>query len=104
MHQDVTWYGGSLQPRRLCVRWGPSFPSPKGAQEPRCLRPISRNVAWAKAYLRTKWHLDPSRRLATTNMGRKLGAVPFLGEGELGPRDLAQYGLSRGLPPYQMAS
>jgi len=28
-------------------------------------------VAWAKAYLRTKWHLDPSSRLAATDMGRK---------------------------------
>jgi len=24
MHQDATWYGGRPQPRRLCVRWGPS--------------------------------------------------------------------------------
>jgi len=24
-------------------------------------------------YLRTKWHLDPFSRLATTDMGRKLG-------------------------------
>jgi len=34
MHQDATWYGGRPQPRRLCVRWGPSFPSPKGAHPP----------------------------------------------------------------------
>jgi len=33
----------------------------------------------AEAYLRTKWHLDPSSRLATTDMGRKLGAVPLWG-------------------------
>ena len=37
------------------------------------------SVAWVKAYLHTKWHFDPSSRLATTNAGRKLGAVPFLG-------------------------
>jgi len=24
MDQDATWYGGSSQPRRHCVRWGPS--------------------------------------------------------------------------------
>jgi len=30
-------------------------------------------VAWAEAYLRTKWHLDPSSRLAATDMGQKLG-------------------------------
>jgi len=26
---------------------------------------------------RTKWHLDPSSRLTTTDMGRKLGLCPF---------------------------
>ena len=32
----------------------------------------------------TKWHLDPSSRLAATDMGRKVrAAVPLLGE--LGP-------------------
>jgi len=30
MHQDATWYGGRPQPRRLCVRWGPSPPPTKG--------------------------------------------------------------------------
>jgi len=29
----------------------------------------------------TKWHLDPSGRLAKTDMGRKLGAVPLIGGG-----------------------
>jgi len=42
----------------------------------------------AEACLHTKWHLNPSSPLATTDMGRKLGGVcappPFLG-GELGP-------------------
>jgi len=40
---------------------------------------------WAEAYLRTKWHLDPSSRLATIDMGRKLGAPPLLGKVQLGP-------------------
>jgi len=31
MHQDVTWYGGRTQRRRLCVRWGPS-PLPQKGQ------------------------------------------------------------------------
>jgi len=31
------------------------------------------HIAWAKAYLRTKCHFDPSSRLATTYIGRKLG-------------------------------
>jgi len=40
---------------------------------------------WAEAYLCTKWHLDPSSRLATTDMGRKSGAVPLWGEGAGAP-------------------
>jgi len=35
-------------------------------------------VAWAEAYLCIKRHLDLSSRLATTAMGRKLGAVPLM--------------------------
>ena len=31
MHQDATCYGGRPQPRRLCVRWGPS-PLPQKGQ------------------------------------------------------------------------
>jgi len=30
MDQDATWYGGRPRPRRLCVRWGPSYPLIKG--------------------------------------------------------------------------
>jgi len=30
------------------------------------------SVAWAEAYLRAKWHLDPSSRLATRR-GPKIG-------------------------------
>ena len=52
-------------------------------------------MAWAEAYLRTKWHPDPCSRLATTDMGRKLGAVPLLGE--LGPH-LTQRGQGGGQP------
>ena len=32
MDQDATWYRGMPRPRRHCVRWGPSCPSPKGGQ------------------------------------------------------------------------
>ena len=39
----------------------------------------------AEAYVPIKWHLDPSSSLATTDMGRKLGAVPHWGREELGP-------------------
>ena len=39
--------------------------------------PIEHKVAWAEAYFHTKWYLHPSSHLATTNMGRKLWAVPI---------------------------
>jgi len=51
------------------------------------------NTMWpGPVYLRTKWHLNPSSRLATMDTGRKLGAgelCPFWG-GKLGPH-LTQY-------------
>jgi len=71
------------------------------------MRLVVYNVAWAEAYLPTKWHIDPSSRLATIDIGRKLGAallcpVPlFLGG--MGPH-LTQRGLGRGLPLYRVAS
>ena len=34
MDQDANWYRGRPQPRRLCVRWGPSPPSPKRGPNP----------------------------------------------------------------------
>ena len=34
MHQDATWNGGRPQPRRLCVRWGPSPHPQKGGGAP----------------------------------------------------------------------
>jgi len=37
------------------------------------------SVAWAEAYLHTKWHLDPSSRLATKDVDRRGGAMPHLG-------------------------
>jgi len=30
MDQDATWYGARPWPRRLCVRWRPSYPQKKG--------------------------------------------------------------------------
>ena len=48
--------------------------------------------------------LQPSSRLATIDMDRKLGSVPpFLGGGELGLH-LTQGRVGRGVPPYQVAS
>jgi len=31
-------------------------------------------MVWTKAYLRAKWYLGPYSRLATIDMGRKLGS------------------------------
>ena len=42
-------------------------------------------VAWAKAYLHTKWQLDSSSRLATIDMSRKVGAAVPLSVGSWVP-------------------
>ena len=61
---------------------------------------VVHNVAWAEAYLRTKWHLDPSSRLPTTDMGQKLGAaVPPFWAGELGPQNSPSNTVWPGLRP-----
>jgi len=57
-------------------------------------------MALAEVYFRTRWHLDPSSRLATIDMGRKLRGAPHFGEGELGSH-LTLSRLGRGLPPYK---
>jgi len=41
--------------------------------------PMNTILALAEVYLRTKCHLDPSSRLATIDMGQKVGAVPLSG-------------------------
>jgi len=43
------------------------------------------SVAWAEAYLYTKWHPDASSRLAIIEMGQKLGGGCAAFLGELGP-------------------
>jgi len=53
-------------------------------------------VAGAAAYLRSKWHLDPPSRLATINLGHKVGAVPLFRWGSW-VTHLTQCGLGRGL-------
>ena len=56
--------------------------------------PIEHEVAWAEAYLHTKWHLDTSSPLARIDTGQKWGAaVPLLGE--MGPH-LPQCGCVKG--------
>jgi len=41
--------------------------------------PIKHNVAWTEAYLHTKWHLDPSNRLATIH--QRHGQTDRTGQG-----------------------
>jgi len=62
------------------------------------------NVACAEAYMRTKWYPDPSSRLATIDMCRKVEGVlcPFREEG-VGTH-LTQCCLDRSLSPYQVTS
>jgi len=55
--------------------------------------PMQHNATWAEAYLRTKWHLDPSSRLATRDMGRKLGgSALFWGGGTGSPSNTMSLG------------
>jgi len=61
--------------------------------------------AGSEAYVRTKWHFDPSSHLATTDMDRFFrgrGLYP-LGGVELDPH-LTQCYPGQGLLPYQVAS
>jgi len=47
----------------------------------------------AEVYFCTKWHLHPSSRLATIDMGRKLGLRPLLGRGAGFPSNTMLSGL-----------
>ena len=49
------------------------------------MSPYNTKSLGQSAYVHTKWHLNPSSRLAATDMGRKLGAVPFRGWGAGSP-------------------
>jgi len=53
--------------------------------------------------MRTKWDLDASSRLATIDIGQKLGALPPFGGGELGPH-LASSTMWTGPRPTSMPS
>ena len=63
MDQDVTWYGARPQPRRLCVRWGPSPLPQKGAQPPPQLSThfyCGQTAGWIKMALGMEVGLGPS--------------------------------------------
>ena len=56
-------------------------------------------------YLRTKWHLDLSSRLATIHEPKVGAAIPLFGErGWVPTPHLTQCRFGRGLPPDQVAS
>jgi len=54
-HQDATLYGGRPQPRRLCVRWGPS-PLPLKGRSPQFSGYVycCQTAAWIKMPLGTE--------------------------------------------------
>ena len=65
--------------------------------------PIQHNVAWAKTYLHTKWQLDPFSRLATIDMGQKLGGgCALFFWGELGPHRTQLPGREWDLPMFRV--
>jgi len=61
MHQDATWYGGWPQPRRLCIRWGPSHLPQKGRSPTQFSAHVycDQTAAWIKMLLGTEVGLGP---------------------------------------------
>jgi len=61
MYQDATWYGGGPQPKRHCVKWGPTSPSQKGEQSPQFSTHIycGQTVVWIKMKLSMEVGLSP---------------------------------------------
>jgi len=62
MDHDTTWYGGRLQPRPHCVRWGPSSAHLKrGTASPHSLAHVycAQTAGWIKMPLGTKECLGP---------------------------------------------
>jgi len=59
--QDETWHAGRPRPWPLCVRWGPSSPSPKGGGAPQFLADIccSQMAGWIKMPLGMEVGLVP---------------------------------------------
>jgi len=76
MHQDATWYGGRPRLRRLCVRWGPSYPQKKGTHTPPNFWPMS---IVAKQLDGSGRHLVRN----TASKNRRCGAEIDLGPGHI---------------------
>jgi len=120
MHQDAIWYGGRPQPRRLCLRWGPS-PLPQKGRSPTQFSAhvyCGQTAAWIKIPLgtevglglrdsvrcadpgtpRKKWHIHPTPFLAHVSCGQMDGwmKTPLGTEVDLGPSHIV--GLLDGVP------
>ena len=61
MDQDATMYGARPRPRRLCVRWGPRSPSPKGGGAPKFSAHVycGLRAGWMKLVLGIEVGLSP---------------------------------------------
>jgi len=61
MDSDDTWYGDRPRPRRLCVRWGPSYPQKKGHTPNKFLAHVycGQTAGWIKMPLGTEVNLGP---------------------------------------------
>jgi len=59
--QNETWHAGTPRPCAYCVRWGPSSPSPTGAQPPQFSAHIccGQMAAWIKMSLGMELGLGP---------------------------------------------
>jgi len=79
--KDATWYGGRPRPKRHCVRWGPSSPSPKRRQCP----PFSAHVycgqtaVWIKMLLGMNVDLGPGHIVLDGN------PAPLPRKGDISP-------------------
>jgi len=74
-HQDATWCGGRPRPRRLCVRWGPSYPQRKWHTHPtQFLAHVyyGQTAGWMNTSLRTEVDLGTGHTV--------LDVVPAVGE------------------------
>jgi len=80
---------------RLDNRHGPKIGEGSTPFLGRGLRPHLTQSPWDEAYLHTKWHLDASSRLATIEMGQKIGEElrPLFGEGAGSPSNTKSTGL-----------
>ena len=60
MNQDETWRGGRPRPSPHCVRWGPSYPPPKG-HSPQFSAHVccGQTAGWIKMPLGTEVGLGP---------------------------------------------